>query len=138
MDEDRTRKEDGRDDPRRSDAVEEPSSVDMDSANDSWQGDSTRLASWEDQIDDVIAKNFLFFEAQESGRLRYGHRIKWRGDSYTEDMYTPDSRDGNSRDLAGGWFDAGGMYAYTSRMRILCTNFASSCVGRNCLIHRSG
>ena len=53
-------------------------------------------------LDELIGMVLLFFEAQESGKLRAGHRVKWRGDSYLDD--------GRLRgiDLAGGWFDAGG------------------------------
>ena len=27
--------------------------------------------------DELLAKGFLFFEVQESGKLRPGHRVKW-------------------------------------------------------------
>jgi hypothetical protein len=56
-------------------------------------------------VDELIGKNFLFFEAQESGKLRSNHRIEWRGDSYLNDKIKVG---GQTRSLAGGWFDAGG------------------------------
>lgn len=51
--------------------------------------------------DEVIGKLLLFFEAQESGKLRAGHRVQWRGDSYLHDGAA------HGLDLSGGWFDAG-------------------------------
>ena len=51
----------------------------------------------------VIGQIFLFYEAQESGKLRRNHRVKWRGDSYLND-----GRDAGL-DLTGGWEDAGGV-----------------------------
>jgi Glycosyl hydrolase family 9 len=42
------------------------------------------------------------FKLQESGELRKGHRIKWRGSSYLKDG----KKEGV--DLSGGWHDAGG------------------------------
>ena len=54
-------------------------------------------------LHDLLGASFLFFDAQESGKLRAKHRIKWRGDSYL--------LDGSDigLDLSGGWFDAGGV-----------------------------
>ncbi|NJR43053.1 MAG: hypothetical protein HC767_10745 [Akkermansiaceae bacterium] len=57
------------------------------------------IGQW--NTDELIGKNFLFFEAQESGKLT-DNRVKWRGDSFMRDSY-------QGRDLSGGWFDAGGM-----------------------------
>jgi hypothetical protein len=54
--------------------------------------------------DDLIGKIFLFFEAQESGKLRKGHRVPWRGASYLKDGHEA------GLDLVGGWHDAGGMF----------------------------
>lgn len=53
-------------------------------------------------MDELLGKAFLFFEFQESGRLRPGHRAPWRGDSYLHDG----KKEG--LDLVGGWHDAGG------------------------------
>lgn len=53
-------------------------------------------------IAELLGKCFYFFEAQESGKLRPGHRVPWRGDSYLND-----GRDDGLR-LSGGWHDAGG------------------------------
>jgi hypothetical protein len=58
-----------------------------------------RVKNWD--VDELVGKSLLFFEAQESGVLRAGHRVKWRGDSYLTDKIGKTS-------LAGGWFDAGG------------------------------
>eukprot|EP00892_Ulva_mutabilis_P003515 jgi/Ulvmu1/1535/UM011_0265.1 len=52
-------------------------------------------------VDELIGKIFLFFEAQESGTLRPAHRVSWRGDSYLHDGCK------EGIDLAGGWHDAG-------------------------------
>ena len=52
-------------------------------------------------LEELIGKNFLFFEAQESGELPAGNRIKWRGNSYLNDKH-------KDRLLNYGWFDAGG------------------------------
>ncbi|CAH1784665.1 unnamed protein product [Owenia fusiformis] len=49
---------------------------------------------------DVLHKSILFYEAQRSGELPTDNRISWRGDSALSDI------DG-SRDLTGGWYDAG-------------------------------
>lgn len=65
------------------------------------QGGVGKWAIKDWNVDELIGKNFLFFEAQESGRLPPDHRIQWRGDSYKND------KQGRVR-LDGGWFDAGG------------------------------
>lgn len=61
-------------------------------------------------VDELIGKNFLFFEAQESGTLPRDSRIEWRGDTYLDDKQAYERLD-------GGWFDAGGalfrLKAYT-------------------------
>jgi endoglucanase len=53
-------------------------------------------------IAELIGKNFLFFEAQETGMLPTDHRVEWRGDSYANDQH-------KGRDLSRGWSDAGGV-----------------------------
>lgn len=55
------------------------------------------LSEW--GLDEVVGKNFMFFEAQKSGHLS-NNRIAWRGDSYMQDEH-------NGRMLNYGWFDAG-------------------------------
>ena len=49
------------------------------------QGGVGKWAIKDWNVDELIGKNFLFFEAQESGRLPPDHRIQWRGDSYKND-----------------------------------------------------
>ena len=50
---------------------------------------------------EALQKNFLFLEANRSGSLTPDNRIQWRSDSTTNDGSTV------SRDLEGGYFDAG-------------------------------
>ena len=50
---------------------------------------------------EALQKNFLFFEANESGKLSPGNRLQWRSDSTTNDGSTV------GLDLSGGYFDAG-------------------------------
>ena len=50
---------------------------------------------------EALQKNFLFFEANESGQLSPGNRVSWRSDSTTNDGSTV------GKDLEGGYFDAG-------------------------------
>jgi endoglucanase len=65
-------------------------------------GNTNKPSIMDWNIAELIGKNFLFFEAQESGKLKAGHRVSWRGDSYLNDNHA-------GRSLAGGWFDAGGV-----------------------------
>ena len=58
------------------------------------------LASWD--TSDALGKAWLFFKAQQSGKLEPGHPVPWRGDSYLNDG------DDVGVDLTGGFFDAGG------------------------------
>jgi hypothetical protein len=55
-------------------------------------------------VDELIGKSFLFWEAQESGTLREDHRVLWRGNSYMNDRIDRISLD-------GGWFHSAGMHA---------------------------
>jgi hypothetical protein len=66
-------------------------------------------------VNELIGVNFLFFEAQESGWLRDNHRIQWRGESYVNDKHGDTS-------LQGGWFDAGGAPATSSKNSNACTS----------------
>ncbi len=50
---------------------------------------------------EALQKNFLFFEANRSGDLGPYHRLEWRDDSTLNDGSSV------SRDLEGGYFDAG-------------------------------
>lgn len=65
-----------------------------------YEGAKWQLETYD--TDELLGKAFYFFECQESGKLRQGHRVKWRGDSYLHDG----KREGI--DLVGGWHDAGG------------------------------
>ncbi|KAL0421833.1 UNVERIFIED_CONTAM: Endoglucanase 5 [Sesamum latifolium] len=47
---------------------------------------------------DALDKTLLFFEAQRSGKLPAGQRVKWRGDSGLGDGMV---------NLVGGYYDAG-------------------------------
>lgn len=64
------------------------------------EGGSWRLQDYD--VAEVMGKVLLFFEAQEAGLLRVGHRVPWRGPSYLDDGKAA------GLDLSGGWFDAGG------------------------------
>ncbi len=50
---------------------------------------------------EVLQKSLYFFDAQRSGQLPTNFRVKWRGDSATEDGTDSDL------DLTGGYYDAG-------------------------------
>lgn len=62
------------------------------------------IDAWD--LDELIGKNLLFFEAQKSGHLPKDRRVKWRGDSYMHDHFGK-----KLMDLEGGWFDGGGKLA---------------------------
>lgn len=72
---------------------------------------------------DALTKSFLFYEAQRSGALPANNRISWRRNSALSDANTIydvnnngviDSGESLSRDLSGGYYDAGDhmKYAY--------------------------
>lgn len=71
--------------------------------------------------DELLGKAFYFFECQESGKLRKGHRVKWRGDSYLQD-----GKD-EGIDLVGGWHDAGGAHRSCQ-----CRCFSIACAPATC------
>jgi len=50
-------------------------------------------------LNEVLEKSILFYEAQRSGKLPADNRIPWRGDSALGD------RGANGEDLTGGWYD---------------------------------
>ena len=50
-------------------------------------------------LNEVLEKSILFYEAQRSGKLPPNNRIPWRGDSALNDTGN------NGEDLTGGWYD---------------------------------
>jgi len=50
-------------------------------------------------LNEVLEKSILFYEAQRSGKLPADNRIPWRGDSALGD------RGANGEDLTGRWYD---------------------------------
>ena len=50
-------------------------------------------------LNEVLEKSILFYEAQRSGKLPPINRIPWRGDSALND------KGDNGEDLTGGWYD---------------------------------
>lgn len=50
-------------------------------------------------LNEVLEKSILFYEAQRSGKLPANNRIPWRGDSALHDQGN------NGEDLSGGWYD---------------------------------
>ena len=50
-------------------------------------------------LNEVLEKSILFYEAQRSGKLPPDNRIPWRGDSALNDQGD------NGEDLTGGWYD---------------------------------
>ncbi len=58
---------------------------------------------------------FYFFEAQQSGNLSVTNRVPWRGPAHLDDGKDV------TRDLSGGWYDAGDLWKTNSTMA-----FASS------------
>jgi Glycosyl hydrolase family 9 len=78
-------------------------------------------------MNELLGKAFYFFECQETGKLRKGHRVKWRGDSYLHDG----KKEG--LDLSGGWLDAGGARGRRQCWRQLsaqaCASWHTACRG---------
>lgn len=73
-------------------------------------------------LEEAIGKGFLFFEAQKSGELPAGHRVKWRGDSYLHDEH-------KGRLLNRGWFDAGGVLSMPHGSCSCCADvYAHACL----------
>ena len=75
-------------------------------------------------LEELIGKNFLFFEMQESGELPPGHRVKWRGNSYLNDKH-------KGRLLNYGWFDAGGACFI---VLLPSVRFTSRCSVQRCIV----
>ncbi|MFN9545991.1 MAG: glycoside hydrolase family 9 protein [Cyanobacteriota bacterium] len=70
---------------------------------------------------DALTRSFLFYEAQRSGTLPAGNRLPWRRDSALGDSAARLDANGNgaleanetiSRDLSGGYYDAGDRMKY--------------------------
>lgn len=67
-----------------------------------------RIPPWKRQLHnydtaELLGKLFMFYEAQQSGKLQPHNRVQWRGDAYLRD-----GRD-VQKNLTGGWHDAGGV-----------------------------
>ena len=58
-------------------------------------------------LNEVLHKSILFYEAQRAGKLPESNRVPWRGDSVLTDGCDI------GVDLSGGWFDAGDHVKYT-------------------------
>lgn len=58
---------------------------------------------FEYNLQSLVGKAWLFYEAQRSGKLPPDNRILWRGDSYVNDG----SEHIPPVNLEGGWYDAG-------------------------------
>ncbi|MFM7528949.1 MAG: glycoside hydrolase family 9 protein, partial [Nodosilinea sp.] len=70
---------------------------------------------------DALAKSFLFYEAQRSGQLPVNNRVSWRRNSALGDAVARYDANNNglleanetlSRDLSGGYYDAGDRMKY--------------------------
>ena len=62
----------------------------------------------------MLDASYRFFEAQRSGELPADNRVPWRGDSALADLAP------NGASLAGGWYDAGGVWACHGAILNLC------------------
>ncbi|XP_053379200.1 endoglucanase F-like isoform X2 [Mercenaria mercenaria] len=69
-------------------------------------------------LNEVLEKSILFYEAQRSGKLPADNRIPWRGDSALQD------RGDNGEDLTGGWYDAGDHIKFNFPMAFSVTSLA--------------
>lgn len=43
------------------------------------------ITEW--NLEELVGKNFVFIEMQQSGKLPAGHWAAWRGDSYLHDQH---------------------------------------------------
>jgi len=69
-------------------------------------------------LNEVLEKSILFYEAQRSGKLPADNRIPWRGDSALTD------HGANGEDLTGGWYDAGDHVKFNFPMAYSVTSLA--------------
>ncbi|CEM39355.1 unnamed protein product [Vitrella brassicaformis CCMP3155] len=58
------------------------------------------------EYEEVLRRSFLFFSAQQLGRLGKDHPIKWRGDAALLDGLKDNTHEPEGRDLVGGYADA--------------------------------
>lgn len=70
-------------------------------------------------LEALVGKAWLFYEAQRSGKLPPDNRILWRGNSYVNDG----SEHVPPVDLEGGWYDAGDTLKLTMP---LCASVCAS------------
>lgn len=82
---------------------------------------------------EALEKSFLFYEAQRSGELPSDNRVSWRNDSALEDanaIYDSnnngfiDSGETITRNLSGGYYDAGDYMKYALPMASAMTMLA--------------
>jgi hypothetical protein len=66
----------------------------------------------------ALSKSLLYFEAQRSGRLPYGQRVRWRGHSGLTDGLQ------QGVDLVGGYYDAGDHVKFGLPMAFTVTMLA--------------
>lgn len=69
-------------------------------------------------LNQVLQKSILFYEAQRSGKLPSTNRISWRGDSALGD------KGDSGEDLSGGWYDAGDHVKFNFPMAWSVTTLA--------------
>ncbi|KAL4220777.1 hypothetical protein ACF0H5_019045 [Mactra antiquata] len=69
-------------------------------------------------LNEVLEKSILFYEAQRSGKLPDDNRVPWRGDSALNDQGQ------NGEDLTGGWYDAGDHIKFNFPMAYSVTALA--------------
>ncbi|MFJ8646850.1 glycoside hydrolase family 9 protein [Streptomyces sp. NPDC093546] len=67
---------------------------------------------------EALQKSFLFYEAQQSGKLPDTNRVGWRGDSGLDDGKDV------GLDLTGGWYDAGDHVKFGLPMAFSATMLA--------------
>ncbi len=81
---------------------------------------------------EALQKSFLFYEAQESGRLPASNRVTWRADSTVNDGKAA------GVDLSGGFYDAGDHVKFGFPMAAMTTTLAWGGVDYRAAYERSG